>query len=246
MPKYAKKAFGRKGYKRYKKFSKIKKLVTGEGPTLLEKIASGVGGVASVAKAVLPAIAAINTEAKYLDSSAGLSPTLAAPSIINVSLMAQGLTDVTRIGNSILAKNVQGKIRLVTFTRPATNPATQSVRLMLICDKLQGGTAPTITQIMSAVSSNLSLANKNYTDRFTVIMDKILDFQVDYNGTGDLYGVRTIKFFKNLNFHIRYLGTDATDASAGPNQLYLICWPNSNLAGNCSFTYYVRMNYTDN
>jgi len=49
--------------------NKTKKMVTGQGPTLLEQLARGASGVATVAKAVLPIVSAINTEAKYLDVS---------------------------------------------------------------------------------------------------------------------------------------------------------------------------------
>lgn len=228
--------------------NKTKKLVTGHGPTWLESLASGAGQVASLARAVAPAIAAINTEAKYLDTSGGLAPTLAAPSIVNLSLMAQGLTDKTRIGNSLLAKSIQVRIRLVLTNEISGvyGSPYSSIRVMLIVDKLQGGTPPTIAQIMESTSSNISMANKNYTDRFTIVKDKMCNFSPNW-GTGSTTPTQAVcdfKFFKPLDFHIRYLGTGSANADAGPNQLYLICWPHHSIG--CSFTYYTRLNFTDN
>lgn len=243
---FKKRTYRGRGRKPY--VNRTKKLVTGQGPTWLETVASGVGSVASLARAVAPAIAAINTEHKYFDVSGGLSPTLASPSIQPLCLVAQGLTDKTRIGNSMLAKSIQVRIRLVlqneisgTYGSPYS-----SIRVMLIVDKLQGGTAPTIAQIMENTSNNISMANKNYTDRFTVIKDKMCNFSPNW-GTGSTTPTQAVcdfKFFKPLDFHIRYLGTDATAASAGPNQLYLICWPAHSVG--CSFTFYTRLNFTDN
>lgn len=235
----------RPAYRRRPYVNKTKKLVTGEGPTLLEKIASGVGTAASVAKAVLPIVAAINTEAKYLDTANGLAPTLAAPSIVNISAMAQGLTDKTRIGNSILAKSIFCKVRVVGTMTNDTGPQYHSVRIMLIVDKLQGGTAPTISQIMESTSTNLSMGNKNYTDRFTILKDKIIDMNnMYYDGSNPSLGVKSIKFFKKLDFHIRYIGTDAASTSMGPNALYLVGWPLA--SSGLAFTFYCRLNYTDN
>lgn len=247
-------------YKRYQKkraykpkkrvyVNKTKKLVTGQGPTLVEKIASGVGSVAQLATAVAPMIAAINTEHKYKDTSGALSPTLTSPSIVNLSLMAQGLTDTTRIGNSLLAKSIQVRIRLILSNEISGvyGSPYSSVRVILFVDKLQGGTAPTLAQIMEdPASSNLSMANKDYTDRFTIIKDKMCNISPNW-GTGSTTPTQSVcdfKFFKPLDFHIRYLGAGATSADCGPNQLYLMCWPQHNVG--TSFTYYTRLNYTDN
>lgn len=248
MP-YKKRAPRKKFYKKRPYVNKTKKLVTGHGPTWLETLASGAGTVASLAKAVAPAIAAINTEAKYLDTSNGLAPTLASPSIVNLSLMAQGLTDSTRIGNSLLAKSIQCRIRLVLSNEltGTYGSSWSSVRVILLVDKLQGGTPPTIAQIMESTSNNISMANKDYTDRFTIIKDKMCNFSPQtlyYGSTSPTFGVCDFKFYKPLDFHIRYLGAGATNADAGPNQLYLVCWPQHSLG--CAFTFYTRLNYTDN
>lgn len=102
----------KKNYKRRRpiKYSPSKKMVTGHGPTLLEKISSGVGSVAKLATAVAPAIAAINTESKYLDITASVTAHTPGTSDVIRNLtgeIIQGVNDSQRIGNSILMRDLQ-------------------------------------------------------------------------------------------------------------------------------------------
>jgi len=154
--------------------NKTKKMVTGQGPTLLEQLARGASGVATVAKAVLPIVSAINTEAKYLDVSYSGNLTITTPSITCITALAQGLTDITRIGNSLLAKSINIKYR---FNTSDTAQHIQT-RIVIFVDKLQGGTAPTLAQLMSDTASILSHHNKNYTDRFVILKDRIFDMNL--------------------------------------------------------------------
>jgi len=62
---------------------------------------------------VLPIVSAINTEAKYLDVSYSGNLTITTPSITCITALAQGLTDITRIGNSLLAKVLISNIGLI-------------------------------------------------------------------------------------------------------------------------------------
>lgn len=235
-------AFGRKGYKSLKKYNRIKKLVTGEGPSLLEKIAAGVGGVATVAKAVLPAIAAINTEAKYFDVSVtgGLFPGFAAPTIAILSNTAQGITDTTRIGNSLLAKNIKVRVDLHAIF---TTQNYQIFRLMLISDKLQGGVPPTLAQLVTDVTNINSQHNKNYTDRFVTLKDETIVM----NQTHPLITSHDVsrEIYFPLNFHMRYLGATGGALDQGPNAIYLVIWPGDPVTLQAS-QYYSRLNYTDN
>jgi len=244
MP-YTKRTYYKKRYKPRKKFvSKAKKLVTGHGPTMLERIASGVGSVASLAKAVVPVIAAINTEAKYLDRTVSSTASFAAPNLINLSAMAQGTTEITRIGNSILSKNISVTIQLVP------DMATRSYhcyRILLFVDKQQAGTPPNTTELFANSATTLfSQKNKNYTDRFVFLKDKFITIDANIDPTADaLNANRVIKIFKKTDFHIRYIGTDATNASQGNNSLYLLIWPQDPTTGQ-GFSMTSRLNFTDN
>lgn len=229
----------KRGYKKRVRSNKTKQLVTGHGPTALESIASGIGNVATLARAVMPAIMAINTEAKFIDTAASSNITLAAPSIAPLCAMAQGLTESTRIGNSLLAKDLAIKFRFNTSSSGILNQC----RVVIFVDKLQGGTAPTLAQIVQDTSSILSPFNKNYTDRFTIIKDQIWDLNQSYLAQPI---IRTSKFYKKLDFHVRYLGTTSAAASLGPNQIYIMMWTTDAGVSATSGAYYARLNYTDN
>ena len=109
----------RKGnYSKKRKFqrkNRVKRTVQGQGETMVEKIASGAGQVAKLASAVLPAIMAINTEHKYYDQTAAVTaytPGTNDQILYLSNAIAQGTTDITRIGNSILAKDLQLRMAL--------------------------------------------------------------------------------------------------------------------------------------
>lgn len=228
--------YRRRRYGRKPRYSKTKQLVTGHGPTLLEKIASGAGSVARLATAVAPIIAAVNTEAKYFDVGASLAPLSGTIQVQNLSNMANGTSDSQRIGNSILAKNIAIKYQIIgNYTSLAYNP----IRMMLIADKMQNGTAPTAAEIFETTSTYLSPLNKDQSDRFVVLKDQFID--VNQTSRTSAAG----KFFKKLDFHIRYKGSGAGTSDQGPNTLYLIVWTSVSVNAP-TVNVYSRLNFTDN
>lgn len=241
MPRVAKK-------KRIVRYSRTKKMVTGHGPTLLEQIASGAGSVAKLATAVAPAIAAINTEHKYYDQSQAVTAHSPGTSdqIINLTQgIVQNLTDSGRIGNSILARDIQ--IRLAhnfNATTGAPNVNGIHCRMMLICwkdNKIPN--PPNASKIFEAPSNLYSPVNKDYSDQFVVIKDKFFSL----NGTlqSGVSAFTTMKLFKKLNWHMRW--EDASATGGTQNHVYLILRSSSAGATNAlQTTYYSRLNYTDN
>lgn len=230
--------------------NRTKKMVTGHGPTMLETMARGAGSLAKLAGAVMPIVAAINTEEKFLDVPAGGTATASVPIINCLNSCSQGITESTRIGNSILARNLNIRFSLNQVWATADSAIAPRIRITLFSDKSQGGTPPTIAQVYQSSSSNISAFNKNYSDRFVIIKDKVICPPVNYGGgipvTGGAYQM-VFKFFKKLDFHIRFLGTDNQAASNGQNSIYLIVWTNSDDASAITtLTYYSRLNFTDN
>lgn len=235
----ARRNYNRRGRKRpYKRIAKTKALVTGQTqPTLIEKIASGIGSAASVAKAVLPIVQAINTELKFIDSYATGQSVSNTPSIQPVTYTAQGTDEQNRIGNSILSKDLNLKLTLQpNYLASDFN----RMRLIVFVDKGQRGTLPTIAELLQNTSYLLDSGfNKNYSDRFVIIKDK--KFSLIKYGFQELQ----MKVYKKLNFHIRYIGTSAATASAGENQVYFVVIgdTSTNLP---SYSFYSRVNFTDN
>lgn len=235
------------------KYSRTKKMVTGHGPTLLEQIASGAGSVAKLATAVAPVIAAINTESKYYDETASFSTygTNSNPDLrcLTDSIL-QGVTDSTRIGNSILAKDLQ--LRLASSMTMTTNASPNVLgchhRVILFVWKYNDSGGPSITKILESPTNIYSNLNKDYTDQFVVLKDKFLTYNATMQAGTVASGIATqdyksMKVYKKLDYHMRW--TDANQAIANHVWMLTMSTP-SGLTNAVNTTFYSRLNYTDN
>lgn len=243
MP-YNKRAFGKSGKKTYKRFNRIKKMVTGDGPTLVEKIASGVGGVAHLAKAVLPAIAAINTEAKYLDTSfTGNAYQVTVTPLLQclTNNMAQGTGENERIGNSILAQDIYFRAQVSWL--PSSTIQIGTSRFILFCWKDNAGqNAPSVTKILESADIN-SPINKDYSDQFVILKDKIFAHNAQ-TATVCLQSQFNLKVYKKLNFHMRWTGASTGNTQ---NHIYVLFIGGGGSSANASsLTCHSRLNFTDN
>lgn len=242
-----KKRFRKRGYRRPLRYSKTKKMITGSGPTYLEKIASGAGAVSRVARAVAPVIAAINTEAKYFDiETNGIAYNPGTnDSIIDLTQpIAQGVTDVTRIGNSILARNISTKIML-QFTPSVAGPLSGFARVILICwkENLQIN-APTVAKLFEYPTLFTSAFNKDYTDQFVVLKDKVIPMNA-MAAVATAQAAHFLKVFKKLEHHMRFDG--AGTANGTQNHLFLIIRGSATVSSNpITWRQYSRLNFTDN
>lgn len=242
-------ATNRRGYRSTRKvrFSKTKKLVTGSGPTLLQRIAAGAGATATLAKAIAPVVAAINTESKYYDSQTNgvaYNPGT-ADYILNLTQgIAQGLTDQARIGNSVLAQNIALKLMLTQNFTTVTSQA-RFARVVLLCwkENLQDN-PPTAAKIFEFPTLIHSAFNKDYTDQMVIIKDKIIPMNANMSYSGIQAG-HFLKIFKKLDFHMRWDAASTTDGTV--NHLYLVIRGNGpGVAEQTNFDVYHRLNYTDN
>lgn len=226
--------------------AKTKTMVTGKPPTLLERMASGAGQVALLAKAVSPMIGAINTEHKYVDTVATMSAydPGTSDSIQLISSISQGTDDNQRIGNSILAKDVTVKV-LSAYLADDSHTATHMRFTLLVWKANANSNPPTIAKLFETPAQLHSAFNKDYTDQMVILKDKIWGENVGYEPTGvQVSSARAFKIFKKLNFHMRWL-----NATTGitENHLYLVArcgTPTSTNQGN--FYIYSRLNFTDN
>lgn len=224
-------------------------MVTGHGPTLLDKIASGAGSVAKLATAVAPVIAAINTESKYYDQSGTLtahSPGVNDATVFLTQDIVNGTTDTQRIGNSVLAQNLQLRMA-IDFPSTVGSPSVMFLhcRFMLICwkENLQQN-GPTIAKLFESPTNLYSPVNKDFSDQFVVLKDKFFTLRNDAGITCQA-GHTNFKIFKPMRWHLRWLGTGT--AAGTQNHILLVLRssaPGAVNAMNC--TYYSRLNFTDN
>lgn len=218
----------------------------------------GVGQVANIAGKALSLAttiaSVINAEHKHVDTISNHGVNNATPTITCLTNMAQGTTDQTRTGNSILAKHMYIKGVII---RNASAGATvyEQVRTMLILDTNdENDTAPTIDLLLQNYSTaycGISMHNKNYTDRFKVLYDKTTTLSVyqpikkwkyykifkvkTYQGQGGKSVIRAV--------HMTYNGVNSTDLSK--NHIYLV--EISNVDTNTpTQVSHVRFGYVDN
>lgn len=149
----------------------------------------------------------VNVEHKKFDgthtATVGTSPT----SIFNPTAIAQGDTDQTRNGNSILCKSLWVK-GSVTLHASAT---VSQVRIIVSVDKQQtADTAPSFTDIIDPTfSDNIHAPLNNETvGRFTILRDFIVT--VDTNKP-----VKEFKIYKKMLHHMRFNGALSTDIQKG-------------------------------
>lgn len=229
------------------KVNKTKLLVTGHGPTYLERLAKGASGVSAVARAVMPIVSAINTESKYYDAQVNgvaYNPGTADAIVNMTSAIAQGLTDQTRIGNSVLAQNLAIKLMLTqTFTTLTSQARFARVTLLCWKENIQLN-PPTAAKIFEFPTLLHSAFNKDYTDQMVIIKDKIIPM----NSTVALSVVQSGKFlkiFKKLDFHLRWQAGATTDGTV--NHVFLVIRGNGpGVAEQTNYDVYHRLNYTDN
>jgi len=221
--------------RRVKRTMKIKKLVSGQGMTGVQRIAAGRGQVARLARSIAPIIGDTNSEHKYFDQVSSINTIgIGTPTLLAFTNMAQGTTDITRIGNSVKARSLAINCRLRSDFQNlyVDNITSVTFRLTLFVDKSKNGTNPdaaSLAQMFQDTTSIVSAKNINFTDRFTILKDKFVSFQMQSvtsatNGTWTQE--RVIKWYIPLDFHIRYVGTSDVSSSIGPNNIYMFIWTN--------------------
>lgn len=244
MP-YRKRTYRRRPRRRYVRQSKTKKMVTGHGPTMLEKIASGVGSVAKLAGAVAPVIAAINTELKYVDTN--LSATVYNPGTNDqltciTNNISQGTDDTNRIGNSVLFKDmyIKGYLQFAASASVVTNAARM---IIFVWKDNANANAPSAAKLLESPATFASAINKDYSDSLVIIKDKMWSFDSPVAASVSA-GTQIFKFYKKLDFHGRWLNTTTGNTQ---NHVYILFRGASGVVGNATtFSMYSRVNYTDN
>lgn len=231
--------------------NKVKKMV-GEQPSIVDTIASGVGKVAELARVVAPVVGMINTEKKYYDETAAITSygTSTNYSLVTLSHpIVEGTGDSERIGNSILAQDIQLRLAITMPISPAATPPVFGCfhRFILFVRKENASASTwTISNILEDPTNIFSPINKDYGSQMVVLKDKFLNLESPNAGktTGESTTIfRYFKIYKPLGFHIRY-----NDAGSGTdNHIFLLTMSTSTGSANAvNTTYYSRINFTDN
>lgn len=243
MP-YYRRRYRRRPYRRryrrraYRKTSRLQKLAD-------DKSASG-WSVGSVAQAAYKALSIANTVAglinvewKENDNELSVVNQTTTPQLIRLTDIAQGLDDNQRIGNGILMKSLQMKIKA---SKSTAEPQNGILKFWLVCDKDADGVDPTFAQIFKDPTAPadriIALRNEDLMSRFVIIKEWKMVFKTDDT-------VKEMNIYEKLNIHCKYDASAAGTANARENQLWLVMVSDQATYGNV-VSIQKRLRYTDN
>lgn len=188
----------------------------------------------------------VHPEMKYFDT--GNSTVYSnSGAVIQLSDIAQGLTNSTRIGDSVTIKHLTFKWYVQGNSQNPCNAA----RLILFVDKYNQGTDPTpgdVLQTVGSVQAIVSAANINHLPRYRIIYDKLvnLEQQATYANPSVAtimpVGCKVGHFYKKMNLTIHYTGNSSTNIYG--NQLYALLLGDVSM-NDVTMTWWVRLAYTD-
>lgn len=201
--------------------------------------------------------AAVGMEKKHVDLGVGVTVLASAgtvePAAGSYVLIAQGLTDKTRVGNKITVTNFN-----LRFTLSQDDTGTGAIfninfRYMLIIDKqCNGATLPT-TLLLDPGNPALttvdlkSFRNLDNTDRFEVLTDKFI--HMSQSCTNALHSnqgeSRVYKVSHKLNLPIHYSGTTGAITELKSNNLVALLIPDTTSTTTTNYTALARIKFVD-
>lgn len=175
-------------------------------------------------------------ERKFCDTSVGAAAVTNAGTIQWVSSISEGSDYNQRLGINVNAESVTCKFVGYTNTNPASQP--HAFRFLMVEDKDQSGTAPTVADILEQATTTSQLNHIN-TNRFKVIIDKL--FPVTTNASAN--SMVCFHEFRKLKHKIRW-SNSTTGTKEG--HIYTLVISDTATATEEPDCYYeVRLRYSD-
>ncbi len=180
----------------------------------------------------------INTETKFLDVIIS-GTTDYTGGLTSMSQMAQGLTNITRVGNSIRLHHISLRGVIIDGSTAGT-----TVRIIIFRDLEATGsnntaTLATLLQTTGTVNAVNSPFNRLYLDRYSILYDET----VSTSAAGDFES--PISFDSAHQGHVKYLGTAADAASDGQGTVYVAYISNRVTSALPTVNLYTRIMFTD-
>lgn len=153
------------------------------------------------------------------------------------SNIVQGTTSNTRVGNVIRIQGIyiKGKFNIGTAITTST-----VVRFMLVRDKMNAGSTPAVTDILSS-DNTIAPLNLTKNGRFRVLFDECFAVEASNNSSA------TIEKYIDKQFNIEYVGTAGVAADAQKNSLWVLAISDAGSGTNqpVNSIWCVRLRYTD-
>lgn len=164
----------------------------------------------------------VNVEKKKFDAENIATIGTGAVTPVDPSLIAQGDSDQSRNGNSIL---VNGLLLKGTMVKHASS-GSQRMRILVLIDLQQvADSDPSYTNIIDPSFTDQILAplNNESVGRYKILMNRV--FTLDTNKPN-----QTFQTYFKLSHHIRYNGTASTDVQKGGIYVFAVGDDNTNQA----------------
>lgn len=192
----------------------------------------------------------VGPEIKFLDVETLNEAASATPVVISCNTLAQGLTNITRIGNKIQIKSLALHMQGQPTTGAIDTTAPNTMKWSLVLDKEPEAAAiASYNQIYDGNNIH-SMRNINESDRFVVLATGIQNWdgcgQITAAGAFNQAAGSTffVEKFVNCDIASKYTLTTATQTAFGTNQLLLaICWKNTD--ANHLLDMKTRIRFTD-
>jgi len=165
--------------------------------------------------------------------------------IHNLTEIAQGTSDVTRIGRKITIKKINVRMYGTVDTQGGGAISGCIFRFMLVLDQQTNGEVFAIGDLLESAIVN-GFRNLNNAERFKVLKDKtvVINPQTQ-NGVTDsqITHSNVIKINRKCNIPITYSSTTGDITEVKQNNLYMLCITSST-AGN--WIAHFRLRFADN
>lgn len=190
-----------------------------------------------IMKGAMTAYKYLNPEVKFLDQTFSLVPGNTLGTVTYVSALAQGSDNNNRIGRSIKLLHFNFNISVVHNA----SAVTTVTRIIFVADIQQNGTAPLMTDLLSAGATDVN-STYNITTakgRFRILYDR----SVATSNTAQQ--VVSLNCVCPFNAHVEYKGTTSGAGDAGKNNIYMMCLSDQG-TNHPQVTGYTRIRYVDN
>ncbi len=190
-------------------------------------------------------------ELKFFDLDLDEDPFTTAGAITDsINKIAQGVTEVTRVGRKCTIKSVNWRflIWLPEQDAVADPLAGDSVRIILYIDKQCNGATAAVTDLLETANWR-SFRNLANTSRFNVLMDKTTSINfmtLGSDGAGVVSSAQMNKsgtFFKRCNIPLEFDASTGTITEVRSNNLGVLLISSN---GTANFSSKIRVRFSDN
>lgn len=192
----------------------------------------------------------VGPEMKFLDTQSLNNAAATTGVVVSMNTLAQGLTNITRIGNKIQIKSVAVRGQYQTATQAIDTSQPNSMVWSIVLDKEPEAAAiASVNQIYTG-NDVLDFNNINESDRFVILATG----DANWPGQGQLSGVGAFtqptgitgmfQRFVKCDIATKYTGTTAAQSTFGTNQLlFVLRWKNAD--ANHLTDVFMRIRFTD-